>query len=114
MPGLDRISSKAWKQLGNLGVDVLFEAMLILSSDEAEDKLESAYRDDGRHDILCCLPKKKAGVDEEAGDYYAADATRSLSIVNTDNNMGRVIGGSPSSTRGCLNFNKGSYETVPC
>ena len=37
--------------------------------------------------ILCCLPKKKTGVDEEAGDYYAADATRPLSIVNTDNRI---------------------------
>ena len=37
--------------------------------------------------ILCCLPKKPTGTDPEVGQYFTAEATRPLAIVNTDNRL---------------------------
>ena len=69
MPGLDRIPYNAWKKLGDLGIDVLFDAAQALSSDDAEAMLRSAF-DESRHTdghdlnsgILRGLPKKATGV----------------------------------------------------
>ena len=97
MPGPDRIPYIAWKRLGDLGTDTLFEAATALQREDAADLLRRASRPEGTegdHDFdlgdLCCLPKKKTGEDPDLGEYYAADATRPLTIVNTDN---RVIAG---------------------
>ena len=37
--------------------------------------------------LLCCLPKKPSGADPTTGEYYSAENTRPLSIVNTDNRL---------------------------
>jgi hypothetical protein len=94
MPGPDRIPYKAWRALGDFGVDLLFDAMQTLAMDDADQFLDEAYDSDGgqrSHDfnlgLLCCLPKKKTGVDDELGDYYSGNATRPLSLVNTDNRL---------------------------
>ena len=36
---------------------------------------------------LCCLPKKPSGTDCALGDFFAADCTRPLCIVNTDDRL---------------------------
>ena len=64
MPGPDGISSLAYKNLGELGIDILFGAASDLVKPEATDILRDAYSDrarSGTHDfnlsLLCCLPK---------------------------------------------------------
>ena len=50
----------------------------------ARDLNDSEDDHDFNLGILCCLPKKKTGDDPEHGEYYAADATRPLTIVNIE------------------------------
>ncbi|CAK0844109.1 unnamed protein product [Prorocentrum cordatum] len=87
-PGPDGILYKAWKKVGDLGVEILFEAVLDLAKPDAAARLRSAYGAE-EHDfnlsLLSCLPKKRSGVHEELGDYYLASATRPLTIGNTGN-----------------------------
>jgi hypothetical protein len=91
MPGPDRIPYKIWKKLGSIGIDILHEAALALSSDQSRTLLDEAYPEQQGHEfnlgILCCLPKTKSGEDEDLGDYYEASSTRPLSLVNTDNRI---------------------------
>ena len=78
MPGPDRIPYKAWRILGDIGVDILFQAAEALQADNASELLCQA-RDlndsEDDHDfnlgILCCLPKK-------TGDDRALRAPRLL------------------------------------
>ena len=93
-PGPDQIPYLAWRRLGALGIDTLYCAAQTLSEDQVERMLQNAYCDEGdagRHDFnlgtLVCLPKKATGFDDRAGEYYAAESTRPLSIVNTDNRI---------------------------
>ena len=78
-PGPDHIPYKAWRALGEFGVDLLFDALQAISMDGASVLLEEAFACDGDHDfhmgLLCCLPKKRSGTDEVLGDYYAAGNT---------------------------------------
>jgi hypothetical protein len=93
-PGPDKLPYHAWKQLGAIGVDTLYAAAQALSSDEADQLLRDAYSDEadeGTHNFnlanLVCLPKKPTGMHDGEGEYYAPEATRPLSIVNTDNRI---------------------------
>ena len=93
MPGPDRIPYMAWKALGDLGIDTLFEAASALQEPGATEFLRgcSGEVETDEHEfnlaILCCLPKKPTGTDPEIGQYFAAEATRPLAIVNTDNRL---------------------------
>ena len=92
MPGPDGIPYIAWRSLGTLGIDLLFDAAKALATEEGPRLMQSAHDDEeGTHGfnlgILCCLPKKVSGTDMTAGDYYSAVNTRPLSIVNTDNRL---------------------------
>ena len=93
MPGPDRIPYAAWRALGDLAVDILFEAARALALPDGTRLLVDALGegDEGSHDfnmaILCCLPKKPIGCTPEHGEYFSADATRPLAIVNTDNRL---------------------------
>ena len=93
-PGPDKLPYSAWKQLGALGVDTLWAATQDLSTDEANQLLQDAYwdeADDGTHNFnlgnLVCLPKKPSGHHDDVGEYFTSEATRALSIVNTDNRI---------------------------
>jgi len=94
MPGPDGISAQAYKSLGDLAVDVLFDVYKTLASDQAIGELVAAYEGlspEQTHDfnvsILCLLPKKPTGVDESFGTYYHPKDTRPLSISNVDNRL---------------------------
>ena len=94
MLGPDGIPYKAWKILGQLAVDTLFDVAQTLSVGEEAALLREAYMHEELSEghefnasILCCLPKKRTGVDAEHGDYYEAAATRPLAIVNIDNRV---------------------------
>ena len=88
-PGPDGLPYKVWRELGETGVDVLWDAMAELHEADALDILNEAYR--GAHEfnagIMVCLPKSAVGVNEEGEDIYDAASTRPLSIVNTDNRL---------------------------
>jgi hypothetical protein len=81
---------------GALATDILHDASEVLASSEACDLLRQACptttgtgipSDEFNLGILCCLPKKTTGVDEDVGEFYEAPATRPLSLVNTDNRI---------------------------
>jgi len=94
MPGPDGIPASAYQMLGDIAVDILHDAILALSSPEGLDELISAYSDrspPNTHDfnlsLLCCLPKKAAGHDPAAGEFFSGENTRPLALVNTDNRI---------------------------
>ena len=80
-PGPDGVPYKAWKVLGDLGVDVLFAAATRM---QRADSLQHLPQDFNLA-FLCCLPKKPSGSDAAWGDFFDAKNTRPLSIGNTDN-----------------------------
>eukprot|EP00972_Heterocapsa_arctica_P106201 15644866-Heterocapsa_arctica.AAC.1 len=88
-PGPDGLPHKAWRELGEFGVDILWGAMSELHEENSKDILEEAY--EGAHEfnagIMACLPKVPVGVTEEGDDIYDAANTRPLSIGNTDNRL---------------------------
>ena len=94
MPGPDGIPAMAYKAMGDMMIDLLEDMIGVLLSAEAEDVLTEAFSCmtlEERHafnaSILCCLPKKPSGVDDEAGEFYHAEATRPLNISNVDNRL---------------------------
>ena len=94
MPGPDGIPAAAYKSLGDYAVDILHGAMQALAHEGAEDRLREAYYDrldrtghDFNLALLCCLPKKASGNDQEHGDFYEAGNTRPLALVNLDNRI---------------------------
>ena len=96
MPGPDGIPYLAWKRLGILGADCLFHATTALNKEDAGERLSyaDAHSGDGNHNFnignMVFLPKKVAGCDPDLGDFYTANDTRPLVLVNTDN---RIIAG---------------------
>jgi exonuclease III len=92
MPGPDGIPYVAWRCLGPLGIDILLDAASTLASPDGPRLMQNANgasSDDHEFNlgILCCLPKKASGNDPTVGHYHAAENTRPLSIVNTDNRL---------------------------
>jgi len=92
-PGPDGIPYLAWRAMGELGIDILWDMLQTLSRPGAADVLRSAYADESAdgHEfnlgILCCLPKRPSGNTENGTPYYAPENTRPLSIVNCDNRL---------------------------
>ena len=94
MPGPDGIPACAYKVLGEVAVDALYDVFEVLASDAGEDTLNAAYASMTlsqihafNNSILCCLPKKPTGHDDNLGDYYHAGATRPLNVSNVDNRL---------------------------
>ena len=61
-----------------------------LGGSDATALIDEAYADDPstyNASLLVCLPKKKAGSLEDGTDYFDAEATRPLALVNTDNRL---------------------------
>ena len=94
MPGPDGIPAMAYKMLGPLAVDTLYDVFEVLCSDDGQEILTEAYRGmtsaqahEFNLSVLCLLPKKATGHDEACGDYYHPSDTRPLSICNVDNRL---------------------------
>ena len=83
-PGPDGIPFKAWRRLGPLGVEILFQAGRRL-----EEGLDPGNPVHNRFNeaLLCCLPKATSRRDDLGNDCHRADETRPLSIANTDNRL---------------------------
>ena len=93
-PGPDGIPFQAWKAMGDLAVDVLWNVAKLLEAETAGEVIRAAYADEvngGGHDYnlgnLVCLGKKPAGNDPVEGDFFTPEGTRPLSIVNCDNRI---------------------------
>jgi len=94
MPGPDGIPAAAYRALGSIAVDILYDTSQSLSASHGQEELTAAYSDrspPNAHDfnlsLLCCLPKKPSGHDAEAGEFYNGEDTRPLALVNTDNRI---------------------------
>ena len=61
-PGPDGVRYRAWQGLGDLSVEILWQASQELQGEHAEDALEEAYEDEGKCNFnvgtLCFLPKQ--------------------------------------------------------
>ena len=93
-PGPDAIPFGAWRAMGDVGVEILWNVYEISEDARAEEIFNSAYQDEaevGHHNFnlstLVCLPKDPTGEDPQVGTYFAPKATRPLSIVNCDNRL---------------------------
>ena len=92
-PGPDGIPYLAWRKLGNIGIDYLFQAVKCLTTEEGKQCMSDASPDlpHGQHTfnagLLCCLPKKPTGQTGDGHQYFAPDATRPLTLVNCDNRL---------------------------
>ena len=94
--GEDGIPYFAWRRLGKFGAECLFQVTKALMHEQGVDQLKEAYRDEegvveGGHNfktsLLCSLPKKVSGRDDEKGEFYDPGNSRPLSIVNMDNRL---------------------------
>ena len=65
-PGPDGIPAEAYRQLGELAADVLYEAFLRLSAPDGED-LQRRHLPDFNHSLLHLIPKKESGFDDLVG-----------------------------------------------
>ena len=82
-PGPDGIPYRAWKALGDLGINCLFDAAVFLQRPDSVNFLPLDFN----QAFLCCSPKKPSGTDPTQGEFYDAKNTRPLSLVNTDNRL---------------------------
>lgn len=94
MPGPDGVPALAYKALGDLAIDALFDVFEALSSEDAEAELAAAYAHCSAEEahsfnlsLLCLLPKTPTGFDDEHGTYFHAGDTRPLSISNVDSRL---------------------------
>ena len=93
-PGPDGIPFLAWRVLGPVAIDLLWDVARLLEGQDASTKLQAAYYDEKKarpHNFnlstLVCLPKAPAGSDGDSGDFYDPEGTRPLSVVNCDNRL---------------------------
>ena len=93
-PGPDAIPFGAWRAMGDIGIDILWEVYEVTEDEAAEAIFVAAYADEaetGQHNFnmssLVCLPKEPTGEDPVKGAYYKPQSTRPLSIVDCDNRL---------------------------
>jgi hypothetical protein len=93
LPGPDRIPYAAWKKLGPLAVDILFDAAAAMARDDFPLRIREAYGAQAGEDhpfnlgLLVCIPKKPVANHPEHGEVYSAATTRPLAIVDTANRV---------------------------
>ena len=92
-PGPDGIPYAAWRHLGQLGINWLYEAAQALTSLDMDtplcqmDPLGGARSHSFSEDNMVFLPQKVSGVHPLLGDYYSPGDVRPLVIVSTDNRI---------------------------
>ena len=94
MPGPDGIPALAYKILGPVAENILYDVVCCLGKEDHHALLREAYRDRCSGEmhafndaLLCCLPKKPCEIHPEFGEVYAGEDTRPLALVNTDNRI---------------------------
>ena len=92
-PGPDGIPYACWRKLKEVGLEILWDALEEIQAAEGKTNLDRAHLlcHGGPHNFndatLICLPKNPTGTDPEHGTFFSPEATRPLSIVNTDNRL---------------------------
>jgi len=94
-PGPDGIPYSFWKNLGDLGVTVLYDTLIALMADDSEAAMLRDYGSgdnrfgdcDFNGSLLVLLPKKPAGHDAAVGDFFDPSDTRPLMLVDTSNRL---------------------------
>ena len=92
-PGPDGIPYLAWRRLGTMAEDILYEVASCLGNGSIHDfhcdfdTMAFGIGHSFNLGNMCFLPKKIAGTDPLLGDYYTASDLRPLMIVNTDNRL---------------------------
>jgi hypothetical protein len=81
----DGIPYVAWRTLGRLGSDVLWDVLQALLAGQAEDMLQ--HYPDYNTGMPVCLPKKSSRTDAQGRPVYEPSQTRPLSLVNCDNRV---------------------------
>jgi hypothetical protein len=83
-PGPDGIPYKAWRALGDLSTDVLWEAAVRLEQPLIkDDPVHAAFNGS----IMCCLPKASSSVHEDGKEIHRAHETRPLTIADCSNRL---------------------------
>ena len=86
MAGPDRIPYAAWRALGDIAVDTLFQAGQAMQEPDFPQMMRQAYGLEPHEPhpfnlgTLVCLPKKAVAHHHELGEVYSAENTRPLSI----------------------------------
>ena len=94
-PGPDGIPYSAWKALGELGVNILYDMAMTLTEGDMDSRLGAmdlcSQGGVGPHSFnlgnMVFLPKKSSGVHPLFGEFYSPGDVRPLVIVNTDNRI---------------------------
>ena len=92
-PGPDGIPYSAWRALGPLGVEVLYDVAQELEGAEGRAALLGTFPLDasGQTDfnaaVMIFIPKKQLLISDSGIEYTRAADLRPLSIVNTDNRL---------------------------
>ena len=92
-PGPDGLSFAAWRRLGPLGVDILYDALIKLMDPAGPPDLADFDADDNddpsgfNEALMVFLPKKASHTTADGTEVYAPENTRPLSIVNCDNRL---------------------------
>jgi len=92
-PGPDGIPYAAWRALGDLGVDILYEAAMLLTKGDMNRHLGNMdiFSKNDSHSFnvgnMVFLPKKTTGTHPLFGEFYSPGDVRPLVIVNTDNRL---------------------------
>ena len=82
MAGPDRLPYEAWRQLGDIAVDVLFAAGQAMQRPDFPDQVRLAYDLDPQQPhpfnlgTLVCLPKKAVAHHADLGDIFTPEGTR--------------------------------------
>jgi len=84
-PGPDGVPYKAWRLLGADSVDVLYEALTLMSTEDGPFLMKRNYPE-FNSSLLHFLPKKPVDVIDGA-EVYACDGVRPLNITNVDNRL---------------------------
>jgi hypothetical protein len=85
-PGPDGIPFAAWRKLGPLAIDTLFDAFRDMTSADGPERMAEHYPDFNAS-LLFFLPKKISGATEDGTVFYDADAVRPLNVTNADNRL---------------------------
>lgn len=85
-PGPDGISFLAWRRLGKLAVDTLFEAHVAITGPNGAELLAAGYPDFNDSKLLL-LPKKVSTSEETGESYCTPSDTRPLNVTNSDNRL---------------------------
>ena len=85
-PGPDGLPYAAWRRIGDIAVDTLYEAFRDLCGEDAEGSLTDDYPG-FNESLLIFLPKKAVGQTEDGDDVFEPGGVRPLNITKTDNRL---------------------------